>query len=100
MLKTMEGLVKTIFSSLKKSINASAFAQGGAILMKPAFLAVKNRMDYATYGGAPLLGIDGVTIIGHGSSSSKAVQNAIRVGLEFGQRNVINRIAESIKRFS
>lgn len=100
MLKTMEGLAKTIFSTLRKNINASAFAQGGAILMKPAFLAVKNRMDYATYGGAPLLGINGVCIIGHGSSSARAAQNAIRVGLEFGQKNVIARIAENIKRFS
>ncbi|MBS0619803.1 MAG: phosphate acyltransferase PlsX, partial [Spirochaetes bacterium] len=50
-LKSIEGLAKTIFSSLKKNINASAIAQGGALLMKPAFLGVKNRMDYATYGG-------------------------------------------------
>lgn len=99
MLKTIEGLAKTIFSSLKKNINASAIAQGGALLMKPAFLAVKNRMDYATYGGAPLLGVAGVCIIGHGSSSARAVKNAIRVGLEFGQKHVTERIAENIKRF-
>lgn len=99
-LKSIEGLAKTIFSSLKKNINASAIAQGGALLMKPAFLAVKNRMDYATYGGAPLLGVNGVCIIGHGSSSARAVRNAVRVGLEFGQKSVIQRIADNIKRFS
>lgn len=99
-LKSIEGLAKTIFSSLKKNINASAIAQGGAFLMKPAFLAVKNRMDYATYGGAPLLGVSGVCIIGHGSSSARAVRNGIRVGLEFGQKNVTGRIAENIKRFT
>lgn len=99
-LKSIEGLAKTIFSSLKKNINASALAQGGALLMKPAFLAVKNRMDYATYGGAPLLGVDGVCIIGHGSSNARAVRNAIRVGLEFGQKNVIGHIANNIKRFT
>jgi glycerol-3-phosphate acyltransferase PlsX len=99
MLKSIEGLAKTIFSSLKKNINASAIAQGGALLMKPAFLAVKKRMDYATYGGAPLLGVAGVCIIGHGSSSAKAVRNAIRVGLEFGQKNVTRHIADNIKRF-
>lgn len=98
-LKSIEGLAKTIFSSLKKNINASAIAQGGALLMKPAFLAVKNRMDYATYGGAPLLGVNGVCIIGHGSSSAKAVRNAVRVGLEFGQKNAIGHIAANIKRF-
>jgi phosphate acyltransferase len=100
MLKSIEGLAKTIFSSLKKNITASAIAQGGAFLMKPAFLAVKNRMDYATYGGAPLLGVAGVCIIGHGSSSARAVRNGIRVGLEFGQKNVTGRIAENIKRFT
>jgi len=99
MLKSIEGLAKTIFSSLKKNINASAIAQGGAILMKPAFLAVKNRMDYATYGGAPLLGVAGVCIIGHGSSGARAVMNAIRVGFEFGQKNVTGRISENIQRF-
>ena len=99
-LKSIEGLAKTIFSSLKKNINASAIAQGGALLMKPAFLAVKNRMDYATYGGAPLLGVNGVCIIGHGSSNARAVRNAVRVGLEFGQKNVTQRIADNIKRFS
>jgi glycerol-3-phosphate acyltransferase PlsX len=98
-LKSIEGLAKTIFSTLKKNINASAIAQGGAFLMKPAFLAVKNRMDYATYGGAPLLGVAGVCIIGHGSSNARAVRNAIRVGLEFGQRSVISHIASNIKRF-
>lgn len=98
-LKSIEGLAKTIFSSLKKNINASAIAQGGALLMKPAFLAVKNRMDYATYGGAPLLGVNGVCIIGHGSSNAKAVRNAIRVGLEFGQKNALGHIAANIKRF-
>jgi phosphate acyltransferase len=100
MLKSIEGLAKTIFSSLKKNINASALTQGGALLLKPAFQAVKNRMDYATYGGAPLLGVAGVCIIGHGSSNARAVRNAIRVGLEFGQRNVTQRIAENIKRFT
>lgn len=98
-LKSIEGLAKTIFSSLKKNINASAIAQGGALLMKPAFIAVKNRMDYTSYGGAPLLGVDGLCMIGHGSSNARAVFNAIRVGLEFGQRNVTERIAENIKRF-
>lgn len=98
-LKSIEGLAKTIFSSLKKNINASAIAQGGALLMKPAFVAVKNRMDYTSYGGAPLLGVDGLCMIGHGSSNARAVFNAIRVGLEFGQRNVTERIAENIKRF-
>ncbi len=57
-------------------------------------------MDYATYGGAPLLGVAGVCIIGHGSSNARAVRNAVRVGLEFGQKNVTQRIADNIKRFA
>ncbi|MCX7633543.1 MAG: phosphate acyltransferase PlsX [Turneriella sp.] len=98
-LKAIEGLARTIFSTLKKNINASALAQGGALLMRPAFMAVKNRMDYASYGGAPLLGVNGACIIGHGSSNAKAVRNAIRVGMEFAQKNVTGHIAQNIQRF-
>jgi len=99
-LKSIEGLAKTIFSTLKKSIMASAVATTGAMFLRPAFQEVKSRMDYASYGGAPLLGVNGVCIIGHGSSSARAVRNAIRVTMEFGQKNVTGRIAENIKRYS
>lgn len=99
-LKAIEGLAKTIFNILKGNIKNSSLAKTGALLLKPTFEAVKSRMDYATYGGAPLLGVNGICIIGHGSSSSWAVRNAIRVATDFAQNDVNIRIRENIKRFS
>ncbi len=99
-LKSIEGLAKTIFSILRTNIKASPLSQAGALMLKPAFMAVKGRMDYASYGGAPLLGVAGITVIGHGSSNAWAVRNAIRVTMEFARNDVLLRIQENIKRFS
>lgn len=99
-LKSIEGIAKSIFSTLKSTIKESNLAKTGALLLKPSFQAVKGRMDYATYGGAPLLGVNGICIIGHGSSSAWAVRNAIRVTIEFAQNDVTMRIRENVKRFT
>lgn len=98
-LKSLEGLAKTIFNILRKNIKASPLATAGALMLKPAFMAVKSRMDYASYGGAPLLGVNGITVIGHGSSNAWAVRNAIRVTLEFAKNDVLFRIQENIRRY-
>jgi len=98
-LKSIEAAAKAIFSTLKDSIRESSLAKTGALLLKPAFQAVRSKMDYASYGGAPLLGVDGIAIIGHGSSSAWAVRNAIRVTLDFACNDVIMRLRENIRRF-
>ena len=54
----------------------------GAMLAKPAFDEVKKRLDYREYGGAPLLGVDGVVIVGHGRSDAKAIRNGIQVAAQ------------------
>ncbi|RME93374.1 MAG: phosphate acyltransferase PlsX [Candidatus Hydrogenedentota bacterium] len=99
-LKAIEGTAKSIFNTLKAGIRESNLAKTGALLLRPTLMMVKKRMDYATYGGAPLLGVNGNCMIGHGSSSAWAVRNAIRVTMEFAQNDVTVRIKESIKRFS
>ncbi|HNK57577.1 MAG TPA: phosphate acyltransferase PlsX, partial [Leptospiraceae bacterium] len=81
-LKATEGLSKSIFNILKNNIADSSIAKTGALLLKPTLKAMKKRMDYAEYGGAILLGVNGTCIIGHGSSSALAVKNAIRVVIE------------------
>jgi len=68
----------------------------GAMLSKNAFRSMKKKMDYTEYGGAPLLGVDGVCIIGHGSSTPKAIKNAIRVAGEEVIKNVNQHIVEAI----
>lgn len=76
-LKFTESIVNYINYLIKEEISRYPLARLGAALMKPAFRGVKRTLDYAEYGGAPLLGINGVVIIGHGGSSPRAVKNAI-----------------------
>ncbi|MFO7819017.1 MAG: phosphate acyltransferase PlsX [Halanaerobacter sp.] len=76
-LKVGEGLAETVFKLLKKEVKNSWLAKIGGLFLKPVLKRVKEKLDYREYGGAPLLGIDGVTIISHGSSDAKAIVNAI-----------------------
>ncbi|MCB1142581.1 MAG: phosphate acyltransferase PlsX [Leptospiraceae bacterium] len=98
-LKATEGLIKSIFHILKDNISQSSIAKTGALLLQPTLKAMKKRLDYAEYGGAVLLGVNGTCIIGHGSSSALAVKNAIRVVVECARNDVNVRIAENIKKF-
>jgi glycerol-3-phosphate acyltransferase PlsX len=77
---------------LKQSLNTTVTAQVGALLSRKAFNAFKKRLDPSEYGGAPLLGVRGVCIIGHGSSNERAIYNGIRVTAEFAQAGINERI--------
>ncbi len=92
-VKLAEGIASLILDIIGDEIRSRKAAMLGALLAKPAFRAVKGRMDYAEYGGAPLLGVDGVVIIAHGRSNAKAIANAIRVA----ERGVEQKIVEHIK---
>jgi glycerol-3-phosphate acyltransferase PlsX len=65
-------------------------------MILPALKTLKRKMDYAEYGGAPLLGVNGGFIICHGSSKAKAIKNAIRVAHEFAEKKVVEHIRESL----
>jgi glycerol-3-phosphate acyltransferase PlsX len=67
-------------------------------LARPCFKRFKKQIDYSEYGGAPLLGVDGVVIIGHGRSSAKAVMNAIRFAKEEVERHINESITEQAKK--
>lgn len=95
-LKTSEGLADVIIKMLKREISDVATGRIGYLLMKPALRNFKKKTDYAEYGGAPLLGINGTCIISHGRSSSKAIRNAIKVADEFSRKQVYNAISEEI----
>ncbi|EKO95574.1 fatty acid/phospholipid synthesis protein PlsX-like protein [Leptospira interrogans str. Brem 329] len=99
-LKATEGLSKSIFNVLRESIKQSSLAQTGALLLKPTLGAIKKRLDYAEYGGALLLGVDGICLIGHGSSNALAVQSAIRVAVECAQHQINDRIAADLKKYN
>jgi glycerol-3-phosphate acyltransferase PlsX len=91
-LKTSEGLTKLVRDMLKQSLNTTVTAPVGALLTRKAFNAFKKRLDPSEYGGAPLLGVRGVCIIGHGSSNERAIYNGIRVAAEFAQAGINERI--------
>ncbi|HET9099905.1 MAG TPA: phosphate acyltransferase PlsX [Acidobacteriaceae bacterium] len=95
-LKTSEGLVRLVRDSLKESLTSTVTAQVGALLSRKAFDEFKKRLDYSEYGGAPLLGLRGVCIIGHGSSNDRAIMNAIRVAAEFAQADVNGSIERGL----
>ncbi|MBL0703257.1 MAG: phosphate acyltransferase PlsX [Sulfurospirillum sp.] len=88
LLKTSEGVAESITKIIKNSIGKSPLAIAGALLMRRVFKSLKKQVDYAEYGGAPLLGIKGCAIIGHGKSNSKAVKNAIFQAIVFSNSNI------------
>ncbi len=81
-LKLLEGVSSSLMEQMRDVIRSSTLTRLGAIPMRDGFTAMKKHLDPETYGGAPLLGVDGVCIIGHGSSSAVAVQNAIAVAAD------------------
>ena len=91
-LKVSEGVFEFIMRLLKHELRASLKTKAGAMLTRSAFRSFKQKLDYAEYGGAPLLGIKGVTVICHGSSSAKAIRNAIAVARNYCVSEVNNKI--------
>ena len=97
-LKSCEATARVMFKWLKRDIKASPIRQMGALIAKDAFKATKERGNYEAYGGSPLLGVNGTCIIGHGSSSPRAVKNAIRVASEAVKHHVNPHIEEEMAR--
>jgi glycerol-3-phosphate acyltransferase PlsX len=95
-LKVSEGLVEVVGKLLRQSLKATITRQLGAYLARGAFNEFKKRVDYSEYGGAPLLGLNGICVICHGRSNAKAIKNAIRVAKEFAEGRVNERIATEL----
>lgn len=95
-IKLSEGLASVIMKILRDEIRARKAATLGALLVKPAFRAMRDIMDYAQYGGAPLLGVDGVVIVAHGRSNALAICNAIRVAKQAAEGRVVQTIAAGL----
>lgn len=99
-LKTMEGMAKVIMSMLETEVKASVRCTVGAGLMRPALRGLKRKMDYAEYGGAPLLGVDGVSVVCHGSSKAKAIFKAIDVAYHCCESNFVEKIKGNFEKHS
>jgi glycerol-3-phosphate acyltransferase PlsX len=96
-LKVSESLAEAMQIFLKRHIKSSIVSILGYLLMRGSFKAFKKEIDYSEYGGAPLLGVNGVVIIGHGRSNAHAVKNAIRVAQEEVERKFNEKILEALK---
>ena len=86
-----------IFGLLKRSLQSSLLSQfGRALLSQGAFKGLKKTIDYTEYGGAPLLGVRGVCVIGHGRSNANAIKNAIRVAAGLAKANMNEKIEQEL----
>ena len=99
-IKTAEGVAAMLLSLLRSEIKARPLTMLGGLLAKPAFKAVGKRLDYREYGGAPLLGVNGVVIIAHGRSDALAIENAVRVAIEAVSSRLVETIRQDIEGMS
>lgn len=97
-LKTAEGVADAIVKTMRTTMMESLRFKIGAMLCKPAFKKVFHRLNSSEYGGAQLVGVNGICIIGHGRSDSTAIFNAVRVSSELSKKQVNSRIVETIRR--
>jgi len=95
-LKLLEGTSATILGQVKEALTGSVVNKAAAAVVAPSLRRLKERLDPDAYGGAPLLGVNGVCIIGHGSSNATAVANGIKVASQAVRGALTSRIAESV----
>jgi len=99
MLKTAEGVADTIGKIIKDNLRRSLVSIAGAVLMRKVFKNLKLKVDYAEYGGAPLIGVKAPVIIAHGKSNAKAMQNAIFQAIAAADSNLNQDIEDKLKQF-
>jgi glycerol-3-phosphate acyltransferase PlsX len=95
-LKISEGLVEAVEALLGDELQGTFSSQVGYLLSRRAFRRFRKRVDYSEYGGAPLVGVAGLAIVGHGRSSVKAVRNAIAMAYRFARTDFVDRVEQEI----
>ena len=95
-LKVSEGLVEVVEELLREELNRTFTSSLGLLLSRRAFRRFRRRVDYSEYGGAPLLGVGGVCVVGHGRSSPKAVRNAVAMAYRFAKEGFVDRVRQEI----
>ncbi len=97
-LKLSEGLASALFGQIKAALTRNLVTTAGAFLVKSAFKSLKGKMDYTEYGGAPLLGLNGISMISHGRSNGKAIKNAVKAAMKAVNEDIVGKIAASLAR--
>ena len=95
-LKISEGLVETVERLLLDELSSSVGTRVGYLLSREAFRRFHKRVDYSEYGGAPLIGLDGLCVIGHGRSSVKAVRNAVAMTTKYVTEGLLDKLAREV----
>jgi phosphate acyltransferase len=95
-LKALEGTIRTILDAFRGELESSARGRLGGLLIRPAARGIRQRLDPDTYGGAYLLGLRGLVVIAHGSSSRVAIANAIRLAARGVEHDVVGRLQERL----
>ena len=95
-LKISEGLVETVEQLLHEELSSTFGTRVGYVLSRQAFRRFRKRVDYSEYGGAPLVGVNGLCVVGHGRSSSKAVRNAVAMAARFVSEGLVPRLADEV----
>src|SRR5581483_8337090 len=95
-LKLLEGTIPELFAALREEIAATATGKLGGLLIRPAARRLRTRLDPDTYGGAYLLGLNGLAVIAHGNSGRRAIANAIKLAARGAQHRVAERLAERL----
>lgn len=98
-LKAIEGVGELVMQGLKREIRSNLFTLLGGLMAAPAFKRFKKTVDWKEFGGAPLLGIDGLSLISHGKSDAYAVKNAIRAAVRCVSRDMNGMLKEQITRY-
>lgn len=99
-LKTCEGIAGALIQMAKEEVTKSYLARVGALMAAPALRKLAKRLDYTEYGGAPLLGVNGIVIICHGRSQAKAIKNAIKLAQESAKADLVSAIRASTEGLS
>ncbi len=95
-LKVSEGLMESVGTLIKREIKKNPISILGALLLKSSLKQARKSIDYSEYGGAPLLGVNGLVLISHGRSSPKAIKNAIRAAIREVEHDILTKIKEEV----
>ncbi|MCL6590834.1 MAG: phosphate acyltransferase PlsX [Firmicutes bacterium] len=96
-LKLTEGMASFFFNQIHEATTANCFSRLGGFFLKKSLRKMKETLDYTEYGGAPLLGLTGISLISHGNSNSKAIKNAIKAAIKAMNQDIISKITASIQ---
>src|SRR2546423_15238646 len=96
LIKTAEGVAEFLFQSMRDAVTGDPIASLGGLLIRPKLRAVRRRADWREFGGALLLGVNGVAVIAHGRSDARATSNAVRVARDAVDRQVVATITAAV----